>query len=987
MSDDKRTQQTLRETHYLDEAVKRFEKALQDSPEQSDPGRALIRDYWKPLSAAIAEEQELQRTSRMEELGYPLLVLNADVLAVVTLHCIIWANGSKRCVEEDAGDEEDEEDAGDDKNEEIDSKTMPLFLRAKSVKQTALMKQIANRCESAWRMKTDPERDAAFERCVKSSSQQKARDKQTAREKLDGPWSRKNADIRFGERLLSLARNVGIIDIRPSDVSGEREAYIVLFTQGFGEAFEAARTHFHDLISPLYRPMVCPPTQWGPDLNDGGYLENAKTRDLHLVKHRNEAALIEYFKGKDIATVRKAINALQETPWRINRTLYRVMSQVAEMRLNKELQELTLKERQRLAPLHRRNAWTLINVLKDKCDICADLLDENAIYFPYQLDYRGRAYCMSAGVNPQSDDSGRSLLEFAEGKRLGKNGLKWLAIHLANARGKDRQGQHGRRLDKIRFEDRISWVTENDNRIRSSARDPLANRWWMSASKPWRFLSACFEWEKAHSTDGEGFISHLPIAIDGTCNGLQHLSALRLDENSARETNVLPAELPRDIYQTIANLVKESLEEDWTHGNEFAEEWRGILLADSDVPQREPRTDGLTKSQGTQIPDLSPVNFDRDVAKAAVMTTPYGVTRQGMTLQLLDLPFTARLHIRGCAPITGRDIKNPGRFIQRLVSSSDPLSAFLVSGWTEAEREMLTGETSEGGRRATLATILNRVVQGPSIFEHDRFAKVKLSDDANELRASAETGLLWSPEVGKALFHQDAMEERSMQLSRYNRILLEDAFPDDIKDRRGDQWNACKYFAEKLQNSIAEVVDPGNTMKRWFQAIAKAVATAGSSICWTAPSGFPVFQEAWKLEKRLIQAGTIRVVLNRKPQKKPVRDTAKEASRIVANVIHSLDAAHMVLTVDRLHADGLKHFGVVHDCYAVHASDVDTLQTALREEFVRMYEVPEGGRSFLERFRDAQQEAVGADGPVLDPVPPVGDLNIRDVLNSKYFFS
>jgi DNA-directed RNA polymerase, mitochondrial len=35
-------------------------------------------------------------------------------------------------------------------------------------------------------------------------------------------------------------------------------------------------------------------------------------------------------------------------------------------------------------------------------------------------------------MNPQSDDIGRSLLEFAEGKPLGERGAYWLAIQLAN---------------------------------------------------------------------------------------------------------------------------------------------------------------------------------------------------------------------------------------------------------------------------------------------------------------------------------------------------------------------------------------------------------------------------------------------------------------------------------------------------------------------------------------------------------------------------
>jgi DNA-directed RNA polymerase len=45
----------------------------------------------------------------------------------------------------------------------------------------------------------------------------------------------------------------------------------------------------------------------------------------------------------------------------------------------------------------------------------------------------------------------------------------------------------------------------------------------------------------------------------------------------------------------------------------------------------------------------------------------------------------------------------------------------------------------------------------------------------------------------------------------------------------------------------------------------------------------------------------------------------------------------MMLTVNRLHREGVRHFAMVHDSFGVHAVDVDRLNQALREEFVRIY--------------------------------------------------
>lgn len=113
------------------------------------------------------------------------------------------------------------------------------------------------------------------------------------------------------------------------------------------------------------------------------------------------------------------------------------------------------------------------------------------------------------------------------------------------------------------------------------------------------------------------------------------------------------------------------------------------------------------------------------------------------------------------------------------------------------------------------------------------------------------------------------------------------------------------------------------------------------------------------------------------------RDEEAEKRKIVANFIHSLDAAHMVLTVRRLRSEGLEHFGVIHDCFAVHACDVDQLSKALRKEFVGMYRIPEGGSSLLERFRKGQSETAKIE---FDSPPAPGNFNIERVLDSEYFF-
>ncbi len=71
---------------------------------------------------------------------------------------------------------------------------------------------------------------------------------------------------------------------------------------------------------------------------------------------------------------------------------------------------------------------------------------------------------------------------------------------------------------------------------------------------------------------------------------------------------------------------------------------------------------------------------------------------------------------------------------------------------------------------------------------------------------------------------------------------------------------------------------------------------------------------------------------------------------------------------------------MVHDSFGVHACDVDHLNRILREEFVRIYSEPIL-QNFLNQLRAANPDLE------LPDLPPVGNLDIRQVLSSPYFFA
>src|SRR5690606_5514141 len=101
-------------------------------------------------------------------------------------------------------------------------------------------------------------------------------------------------------------------------------------------------------------------------------------------------------------------------------------------------------------------------------------------------------------------------------------------------------------------DERIAWVEEHRAEMMDSANDPLDGaRFWTTADKPWAALAACFEWA-GYLEQGEAFVSHLPIAIDGSNSGLQHFTGLLRDAAAAPHVNLIAGDQPGDIYRLVA---------------------------------------------------------------------------------------------------------------------------------------------------------------------------------------------------------------------------------------------------------------------------------------------------------------------------------------------------------------------------------------------------------------------------------------------------
>lgn len=340
--------------------------------------------------------------------------------------------------------------------------------------------------------------------------------------------------------------------------------------------------------SPAYRPCIIPPLNWTTPTN-GGYHVPEIQQTLPLVKCRKSQ--LNRLTIEQMPMVYKAINALQAIPWRVAKDVLQVVQDIKALGLDigmpqrepltippcpvpEEYKELRGKElkvfltdkewndfmtwRREAASIYQEDNKRKAKYLSYHSTIgTANLYkDFDKIYFVYTMDSRGRIYAKSDTISPQGDDFQKGLIRFANGEKLGADGYHWLACHGAGKWGND----------KIPFGERVRFIDDMKDDIRDFVVDPLTNKGWLKADKPWQFLNWCFEWSALMDwidtgNAPEDFVSHIPCSQDGSCSGLQHYSAMLRDQIGGFAVNLVPGLSPRDIYAQVSNLMLLKLKE------------------------------------------------------------------------------------------------------------------------------------------------------------------------------------------------------------------------------------------------------------------------------------------------------------------------------------------------------------------------------------------------------------------------------------------
>lgn len=430
------------------------------------------------------------------------------------------------------------------------------------------------------------------------------------------------AKEQVGSYLLGLMLQAGMLDMQEHRnlIKGHKEIRPVYLSESTMSTIDKIKGYCA-ITSPTYGPCVEPPVEWTSP-TQGGFHTRELRRTLPMLVRCHPTARPRV-RETHMPTVLACVNMLQKTAWAVNTRLLGAIYDLSKAGVaTEEIVSLTASpkparpeglpdckgdemsdtDRARFTAWKREvsewhTAKKLLGVKYGRFHAAtraAEMFKEYpALHFVYFADSRGRFYPLTYGVNPQGSDLQKALLKFAVGKPLlTHDAIRWFHIQGANKFG----------FDKATLSERFMWAFDRKDLICSYADDPVNNRGWLEAGDPLQFLAWCFEYRDfVHNPDT--FVSHLPISMDGSCNGLQNLSAMLRDEVGGKATNLTANEVMEDIYRKVAEAALVRLRE-----TSFED-------ADKEALRIKWIEHGISRS----------------VVKRSVMTTPYGVTRSTAT--------------------------------------------------------------------------------------------------------------------------------------------------------------------------------------------------------------------------------------------------------------------------------------------------------------------------------------------------------------------
>lgn len=568
---------------------------------------------------------------------------------------------------------------------------------------------------------------------------------------------------------------------------------------------------------PTRLPMIVPPKPYASN-KLGGYLLNdvLEIDDLIIDK-----ASYKYKSNIEKDIIYRMVNNISSTPYKINKQLLDYLDKDGEKYKILMSQDVIDKyeniENKSTYIKNKLKGFKSEYLLQENILEIATLFKNKNIYFPVRLDQRGRLYCVSHYFNYQASELAKGLLLFANAgivKRNDEQAIKFLKIYGANCFG----------LDKLSHKKRLEWVDNNVEDIINYDNGKLINK----AKSKVLFLSFCMEFVQFYGficdESAVQFKTYLPIQLDATCNGFQHLALLSNEKKLFEQLNITKSptsEEPGDLYNYILFRLD------------------GML-------RDKLKSDNLNPKLRESYERLHEFVWSRSDIKKAIMTIPYNASRRSISKYIKDsLEFLS---------YNSEQLDEPKYVINKLKKKVKITNKIIKWYGKEQEKNKVNSEDID-----ILVSIIYDIIK--------------------------------------------------LEFTKISRL------------------------TQYLRN-VANICNNLNV-----------------PICWSLPHGLEVKQSyLQKYTERIKVFSFSNMRLNITKSDKNKFDSNKQVIALMPNLIHSLDAASMVLLYDqfsKIYFNSINLY-TVHDCFSSTAEKISNMVTILRSVYTKFY----SDDPYLRKFDD-----------------------------------
>jgi DNA-dependent RNA polymerase len=368
------------------------------------------------------------------------------------------------------------------------------------------------------------------------------------------------------------------------------------------------------LVTPLNLPMIVKPKPYS-NSEYGGYLLNDVEYNNSLILDKIGYDLPSKVVNNNI--IYEVANNMMSSSFKVNKALLTYL--LEENSVHKLLiDEQYVHEYENLESRTKTQEETYQEFLSKKIheryiiEIAKTYADVPSIFFPIKLDNRGRLYTLPVYFSYQGSELAKALILFDCPDIIQRGDTA--AIDFLKAYGAT---CYGNGLNRKSYDERLTWVNNNWGKIIDFRRNDLVSK----ADNKFLFLSFCFEIIRfnyfLNNESLTEFKTYLPIQLDGTCNGFQHLALLSNETRLFENLNLSKANKsddPKDFYESVINQLNIYLDNKVNSINDIVSSSK-----DKNI---------ITKYNKTleSCRRLIKINLKRSNIKTALMTIPYNAS-------------------------------------------------------------------------------------------------------------------------------------------------------------------------------------------------------------------------------------------------------------------------------------------------------------------------------------------------------------------------